>query len=289
MKSIIQFWLGHGLAKRRLLLVFWKFVHWQFISRIKQTHVVPFATKSKLIVKKGMTGATGNIYCGLHEFEDMGFLLHAMRGEDCFVDVGANIGSYTILASSEIGTETYSFEPIPVTFSHLETNIRENNAVVHAHNSGVGHENGILTFTEERDTVNHVIPNGGKGIKVPVIPLDDVQFPNKAIFVKIDVEGFEKFVIDGGVTLFGPSGKAVALIIELNGSGKRYDISDFTIHEKLVQDGYEAHLYDPIDRKLTSISKPGHHNTIYIRREKVQWISERTKSARTYKILGIEF
>ena len=45
----------------------------------------------------GMTGATGNVYCGLHEFEDMALVLHALRPRDLFVDVGANVGSYTVL------------------------------------------------------------------------------------------------------------------------------------------------------------------------------------------------
>lgn len=46
-----------------------------------------------------MTGATGNWYCGLQEYEDMSFVLHALRPGDLFVDVGANIGSYSILAA----------------------------------------------------------------------------------------------------------------------------------------------------------------------------------------------
>lgn len=52
---------------------------------------------ARLMVRNGMTGATGNIYCGLHEFTDMSFVLHLLRPDDLFVDVGANIGSYTVL------------------------------------------------------------------------------------------------------------------------------------------------------------------------------------------------
>jgi hypothetical protein len=40
-----------------------------------------------------MTGATQNLYCELHEYNDMAFLLHFLREEDSFADVGANIGS----------------------------------------------------------------------------------------------------------------------------------------------------------------------------------------------------
>jgi hypothetical protein len=37
--------------------------------------------------------ATGNLYVGLHEFEEMAFLLHFLRRGDLFADVGANVGS----------------------------------------------------------------------------------------------------------------------------------------------------------------------------------------------------
>ena len=63
-----------------------------------------------------MTGATGNIYTGLHEFEDMMFLLHLLRPGDIFVDAGANIGSYTVLASAVVGAKSISFEPVPPLF-----------------------------------------------------------------------------------------------------------------------------------------------------------------------------
>ena len=59
-----------------------------------------------------MTGATGNIYAGLHEFVDMAFCLHLLRSGDLFVDVGANIGSYTVLASKVAGANSVTLELI---------------------------------------------------------------------------------------------------------------------------------------------------------------------------------
>src|SRR6185437_5282689 len=98
---------------------FWRFAGWQFQSRIFRRPVIyPFLEKSKIIVQGGMTGATGNIYTGLHEFEEMMFLLHLLRPADLFADVGANVGSYTILASAVAGAGSISFEPLPATFLH---------------------------------------------------------------------------------------------------------------------------------------------------------------------------
>ncbi len=70
-----------------------------------------------------MNGATGNFYTGLHEFEDMSFVLHALRSTDVFVDVGANIGSYTVLAAAVVGAQCIAFEPILETYGHLLQNV----------------------------------------------------------------------------------------------------------------------------------------------------------------------
>ena len=72
-----------------------------------------------LIANAGMAGATGNIYVGLREFEDMAFLLHLLRPDDLFVDVGANIGSFTVLASGAVGARSLAIEPIERTFNIL--------------------------------------------------------------------------------------------------------------------------------------------------------------------------
>ena len=63
-----------------------------------------------------MTGITGNIYAGLHEFADMAFVLHFLRGRRPVRRCGrANVGSYTILVSGVVGCRTIAFEPDPIT------------------------------------------------------------------------------------------------------------------------------------------------------------------------------
>jgi hypothetical protein len=63
---------------------------------------MPYVNETRLLVKPGMAGATGNVYAGLHEYEDMAFVLHALRPSSRFVDVGANVGTYTVLAGGGV-------------------------------------------------------------------------------------------------------------------------------------------------------------------------------------------
>src|SRR5882762_1907914 len=66
-----------------------RWLRWQLGARILEGQaVVPFIGGARLLVRRGMTGATGNIYAGLIEFEDMAFTLHLLRPNDLFVDVG---------------------------------------------------------------------------------------------------------------------------------------------------------------------------------------------------------
>ena len=58
---------------------------------------------------------------------------------DLFVDVGANVGSYTLLACSVRGARGICFEPVPLTYQRLLDNLRLNDMTerVRAFNLGL--------------------------------------------------------------------------------------------------------------------------------------------------------
>ncbi len=92
LKQVIKYINKHPLAGKHKLKAYYNFLAWQlsqFFFPIER--VVPFVEGTKLAVKKGFSGATGNIYTGMQEFNDMGFLLHFLRPGDLFFDIGANV------------------------------------------------------------------------------------------------------------------------------------------------------------------------------------------------------
>ena len=154
----LQFIARHPLSSRRPLSAYWRYARWQIESRLRDEVIFDWVAGSKLVARNGMTGATGNIYCGLHEFVDMAFLLHLLRPGDLFVDVGANIGSYTILASAVCGARSIAIEPDPGTVQSLNRNIEANSigdrvTVIEA---AVGAAAGTVCFTIGQDTTNRV-------------------------------------------------------------------------------------------------------------------------------------
>jgi FkbM family methyltransferase len=232
---------------------------------------VPFVNNTVLIVAPGMTGATQNIYTGLHDFKDCGFLLHLLREDDLFVDIGANVGVYTVLAAGAIGARAVTIEPVPETFKKLCSNVRINqlDGRTQAYNIGLGRSAATLRFTVDKDTTNHVITDDnwtGPSVSVPVRTLDAVLDGQTPILIKIDVEGWESEVLAGAeATLSQPS--LLALIVEMNGSDAAFNPNEQLVHAELLRNGFEPHAYDPFTRSLTALPSKhlGAPNTIYAR------------------------
>jgi FkbM family methyltransferase len=236
-----------------------------------------------------MTGATGNVYCGLHEFADMAFVMHFLRAEDLFVDVGANVGSYTVLASAAVGAHVICFEPSPSSFAALMDNINLNGvqAEVRAINAACGGAQSTMRFTSELDTVNHVATGDDLSestIEVAVTTCDDSLAGETPALVKIDVEGFETEVINGAQAMLR-NPRLKALVMELNGSGRRYGFDEAAIMARLCDFGFVSARYEPFSRELSILAagqRGSDGNTLFVR--DIDEVRERLKTARKYQI-----
>ncbi|KAA3652422.1 MAG: FkbM family methyltransferase [Proteobacteria bacterium] len=230
----------------------------------------------------GETGLSGNAYVGLMEYEDMAFLLHALRSDDVFVDVGANIGAYTILASKVVKSRAIAFEPLPETVDKLVDQIKLNriDSIVKVRGVGVGESRGALFFTNGSDTTNKVSAAGcsESTTEIEVISLDDELENDLNYFVKIDVEGFECNVLRGAKRVLSGS-NVVAVIVEMNGSGSEFGFSDNEVHDALVGFGFVPIDYDPVARLVTCLDSYNRRrgNTIYVK--DVEDVARRCSSA----------
>jgi FkbM family methyltransferase len=286
----LGFIFKHPLGGKHPLKSISRLMKWQLQCSIfpSKLFIKEFIGPIKFYAIKGLTGITGNIYVGLHEFDDMMFLLHLLRRDDTFFDVGANVGAYTLLASGVCKAKSIALEPIKATFNLLNLNLQLNklNGVV-AINSAAGAIKGTLEFTSENDTTNHVVAINERVkngiVSVPVLTIDSLNVNSLPILIKIDVEGFETEVLKGMEdTLNSPSLKAI--IIELNGSGARYGYDEEKIHDLLRLKGFSPSRYNPFKRILSALENHGHENTIYCR--DLDFINERLATAECIPVMG---
>jgi FkbM family methyltransferase len=158
------------------------FLRWQLGSRLlRMPVIVQWVGSTSLVIETGMTGATMNFYCGHHEAADMTFVLHVLRPGDVFLDVGAIVGTYIILASGVAQARTLALEPIPATFERLLRNLRLNDLLsrVDARCLAVGATEGSVRFTAGRATTNRAVsllpsPSQEPTVEVPLTSLDQL-------------------------------------------------------------------------------------------------------------------
>jgi FkbM family methyltransferase len=166
-----------------------------------------------------------SIYLGTFEPYESAQVRKYLKPGMTFVDVGANVGYYTLLAASLVGRggRVLAFEPSPYAFDRLIKTIERNGlAQVEAFQSGLGDAAGELQLFMPREPGNHtpsMVPNGeGRPLNVAVYRLDDWLAEHEVTRVdlmKIDVEGFEPNVVRGAAE-FIERGKVRAILCEFN-------------------------------------------------------------------------
>lgn len=241
--NLQRFFATHPLSRDAPLSAWARFASWQLRSRLQDEVLFHWIGGQRLAVRRGMTGATGNIYVGLHEFADMMLPLHFLRKGDLFLDIGANVGSYTVLASGICRATTWAFEPDPCTMRHLRRNIAINSLdnMVNAYEFALGAEQREIAFTVGLDTVNKIAPTNHRNVQmVRLERLDDVIGDFQPIMIKVDVEGAEEAVLEG----------AKALIA--NPCLKVVELETVTLESAniLNRNQFERAYYDPFYRRL---------------------------------------
>jgi len=227
--------------KIRLLQTYFPFLHdfrfkfkFQKMKLLKQSHDVDFDLISKLNIKP----------------------------ESVFVDIGSNRGEaiLSMLINSTKPIDIIGFEPNPLIFDKLKSEFK-NKPNVHVHNFGLGNKNntlnlfipfyqkwmfdGLASFNYEeaadwlKDRLWKFNPDklNIKKVECQIKTLD--LFDLKPVFIKIDVQGFEYEVLQGGFETIKQH--TPIILIE----------SIQTNHKNLLIDlGY--HFYSYSDGKLVS-------------------------------------
>jgi FkbM family methyltransferase len=293
-KALRSVW-NHPLCVKRHADILRRFLKWHIAGRLAPGEIaVEWVNGTRFLARPTYFGFSANVYCGLLEFNDMSFLLHVLRTDDLFVDIGANRGSYTVLAGAAVGARVIAVEPVPETFKNLQANVNLNSMTdrVECLNIGLGDSEGELLFTADAsDCVNHVLTKGetaGKTVKVPVRRLDDLVGDRSPFLIKMDVEGYEWFVLKGGARVLADS-TLEAIIIEFNNTGlDRYGVGDDQIDQLLRDNGFSPMKYDPFARDLTPVDPLAGNrsgNAIYV--GDIAAVAERLKTGGAYNVFGI--
>ena len=188
------------------------------------------------------------------------FICNHISAGSCFVDVGANIGVFSLnvskwLVSKNIAGKVMSIEPHPTTYRKLKRNIEINHPlkeVISSYNIAVGDNTGQLFLSYDPSHMGAAHISAGKEenvVAVPTVTLDSFLIQEKVDsvdFIKIDVEGYEKNVLLGAadsLRRFRPK-----MYIEINEYALRQQDTSFAEILSLLKE-YSYEVYIPISNK----------------------------------------
>jgi len=167
-----------------------------------------------------------------------------------FFDVGANLGYYTLLASTKVGSDgsVHAFEPAPAQFKHLNLNMRVNRAtniilnnVALAETAGeremllsLGWNQGIHSFAATEGPATST--------RVSCATLDEYVVANgirRIDAMKLDVEGAELLILRGSVETLRSLAVPVIFFETCEHHARKFGYSTVEVKYFLRQLGYE--------------------------------------------------
>lgn len=143
---------------------------------------------------------------GFWEPQETHWALQNLREGDTFLDVGANIGYYTLIAAHAVGEtgRVYAFEPDPVSFEILEHNVRlhELGNVVLEQKAAANEPGSIELFLAADNKGDHRIYQAEESrpsIAIEAVTLDGYfeTRDRRVDFAKIDTQGAEVLILQG--------------------------------------------------------------------------------------------
>lgn len=253
----------HPLTKDHVLHAYLRFLVFQASSRYLNSGVIiNWIGGIRLVVAPGMTGVTGELYTGLLEFEDSLFTLHLLRPEELFVDVGANAGTYSLLAAKLAKSNVIALEPCQAAVQSLKSNLVLNGVAdrVEIIEKGASDKIGALRFTANIDALNRVTDRDGPNtVECRVAPLNDILAEKAPVLIKIDVEGHERWVIEGARKAFA-SPSLIAVQIETGDAAVENNVLGM-----MEAQGFTACAYVPERRELKVTGALSPHNTLFVK------------------------
>jgi len=199
---------------------------------------------------------------GLYNFNNMKLVQMLLCDGGDFIDVGANIGAYTLIASENAEARVVSIEPNPTAFRMLERNVNRNaRANVIAINIAASKRPGVVRMTDKgSDPTNRIVSGESEGpmIEVTADTIDAICALHGIVprLIKIDVEGHEREVLEGAARHIGG---ALACIVE---DGDRREVTEIMSNYFMRGPFYYNHRLAYLSRQAQRLRE----DSVYINR-----------------------
>lgn len=190
-----------GINKLKIFLNIIKLLFYKLVGK---RFVIKEIYGNKMILDLDEPGISKILFLyGKREMLDTDIIRQEVGGNMNVLDVGANIGYYTILEASLLDKgKVYAFEPDPRNIEVLRKNVELNRMAqkISFYPYAVAEKNCTRKFNLSRETNLSSFTREDKkvdSIEVKCIKLDDFAKEKKMDFIRMDIEGYECMVVAG--------------------------------------------------------------------------------------------
>jgi FkbM family methyltransferase len=193
--AVIRYVWGHPANSDRRMRALLRALWYQARGRLlRRRALARLGERSRLWVDLHRTSASKVLYANPPDLPEMLVWRRELREGGLFIDVGANVGTYTLWAA-ELGAEVIALEPAEDTFGLLLENIALNGYRVTAVRAAAGDHCGTARFTTGLDSANCLAADGP--VRADLTTIDSLVGDRHVTGMKVDVEGFEIDVLRG--------------------------------------------------------------------------------------------
>jgi FkbM family methyltransferase len=238
---------------RRLRLEFWR-----ALGQVRPNSTKTFTLPNGALFEYPLNSVLGGLL-SVSNFEsiELNFVLKSLSPGDVFIDIGANGGLYSVLASKQVtlSGHVYSFEPgireLKILHNNLGLNCCENVTIIP---KAVSNEVGSAQFAVSHDgamnslkQTDHPLQKFKEWQTVEVTTIDQFVEDSsieRVDFIKIDVEGAESLVFKGAENLLSSPNKLMILFEACNINSDSFSFSTRDLVGYVKSKGFHVHYFD---------------------------------------------
>lgn len=210
---------------------------------------------------------------GLYEKPYAAAFHSLLRSGDVVLDIGANIGQYTLLAAEKVGAggKVMAIEATPHIFErlrrHVEASDLDNVLLMPCAAGAAEGTVSMVVIADENDGMHHVsvTPGAAGTTEVALRRVDDLlaaSLPDREVdVVKIDVEGWEEAVFQGAQRLFAQAAPPTIFFESIEAHAARFGYSAKRLGEKLITYGYQLFNFDDRSSRWQPVNQVGEDET----------------------------
>ena len=266
--------MAHPNNRSRPLAALARAAYWQARKRVASPPLVPFYDG---LVLRGYADSSvvGKVvyFGGLFDYDLMHFVLRYLRPGDRALDLGANVGVYSLLAAKAVGPHgrVDAVEAFPACMARLRENLTLNGAVqVRCHEVAISDREEEVSLVTDRGVANHIAAAGDEGhqqmrVRTTTMAAILAEGPPCAL-VKMDIEGSEYAALKGSEELLAAHHppaylfEAVPSLLQRQGATRTAILDLFERHDFAIcqydADRNELVPPDYWQRDLIAIARP---------------------------------